>query len=92
MSGAPAQSPPGIAWLRTPEAIRERSANVLAAGDRGALRHFAIDRDRLDAAADYVIATMRAAYPDLDVPYHSRWRHFAVGGRDRWGLLAEDAR
>ena len=33
-----------IAWLRTPEAIRERSGKVLAAGERGALRHFAIDR------------------------------------------------
>jgi Protein of unknown function (DUF1688) len=88
MSGAPAQSSAaGIARLRTPEAIRERSANVLAAAERGALRHFAIDRERLDAAADYVIATMRASYPDLDVPYHSRWRQFAVGGRDRWAML-----
>ncbi|MGH6916457.1 MAG: DUF1688 family protein, partial [Geminicoccaceae bacterium] len=78
-----------IAWLRTPEAIRARSANVLAAAERGALRHFAIERERLDAAADYVIATMRASYPDLAVPYHSRWRHFAVGGRDRWAMLAE---
>jgi hypothetical protein len=80
-----------IAWLRTPEAIRQRSANVLAVGERGALRHFAIDRERLDAAADYVIATMRANYPSLQVPYHSRWRHFAVAGRDRWAALMEEA-
>ena len=57
-----------IAWLRTPGAIRERSGHVLAAGDRGALRHFAIDRARLDAAADYVIATMRANYPTGEIP------------------------
>jgi hypothetical protein len=79
-----------IAWLRTPEAIRERSGKVLIAGERDALRHFAIERARLDAAADYVIATMRANYPSLEVPPHSRWRHFAVGGRDRWGALAEE--
>jgi hypothetical protein len=24
----------------------------------------------------------------MDIPYHSRWRHFAAGGRDRWGRLA----
>jgi hypothetical protein len=78
-----------VAWLRTPEAIRQRSGNVLAAGEQGALRHFAIDRARLDAAADYVIATIRAHYPTLDVPYHSRWRHFSVGGRDRWQALAQ---
>ena len=79
-----------IAWLRTPEAIRERSGNVLAAGEQGALRHFAIERSRLDAAADYVIATMRANYPTLQVPPHIRWRHFSADGRDRWAALAEE--
>jgi hypothetical protein len=77
-----------IAWLRTPVAVRARSGTVLAAGERGGLRHFAVDRTRLDAAADYVIATIRSNYPSLEVPYHSRWRHFAVGGRDRWAGLA----
>ena len=41
---------------------------VLAAAERGALEHFAIDRARLDPAADYVIETIRANYPSLDVP------------------------
>jgi hypothetical protein len=78
-----------IAWLRSPDAIRARSRNVLAAGEQGALRHFTIDHARLDAAADYVIATIHANYPGLDVPYHSRWRHFSAGGRDRWQALAQ---
>jgi light-regulated signal transduction histidine kinase (bacteriophytochrome) len=30
----------------------------------------------------------REAYPDLRIPYHSRWRHFVVGGVDRWQELA----
>jgi Protein of unknown function (DUF1688) len=77
-----------IAWLRTPEAIRARSANVLAAAERGDTHHFAIDLARLDPTADFVISTIRANYPTLNVPYHSRWRHFTVGGRDRWGKLA----
>jgi Protein of unknown function (DUF1688) len=77
-----------LAWLRTPSSIRHRCRTLLAAGERGDLRHFTIDRARLDVAADYVIATIRANYPTLEVPYHSRWRHFAVGGRDRWALLA----
>jgi hypothetical protein len=33
----------------------------------------------------------REAYPSLDVPFHARWRHFTVGGRDRWGGLAKGA-
>jgi hypothetical protein len=32
---------------------------------------------------------MHASHPVLDVPPHSRWRHFAVGGHDRWAALAE---
>src|SRR5262249_42400809 len=30
-------------------------------------------------------------YPDLDVPYHSRWRHFSAGGLDRAKLVAPEA-
>ncbi|MFQ5775291.1 MAG: URC4/urg3 family protein [Kiloniellaceae bacterium] len=77
-----------LAWLRTPEAIRSRCARIFASAQAGALDHFGLDLDRLGAAADYVVATIRANYPDLDIPYHSRWRHFAAGGRDRWAELA----
>lgn len=78
-----------IAWLRTPAAIRERCAMVLAAAEAGDTRHFAIDAGRLDAAADYVVETIRERHPSLDIPYHSRWRHFAAGGRSRWRMLAD---
>jgi len=36
-----------------------------------------------------VIATTRESYPDLDIPFHARWRHFAAGGFDRWGTLMQ---
>lgn len=77
-----------IAWLRTPEAVRERARLVLTAAERGELEHFSIDPERLDPAADYVIETIRGRYPSFDIPYHSRWRHFSVGNRDRWQELA----
>lgn len=77
-----------IAWLRSPAAIRERCGMVLAAAEAGDLAHFAYDEERIAAAADYVVATMREAYPDLNIPPHSRWRHFSVGGVDRWAALA----
>ena len=32
---------------------------------------------------DEVADVTRARYPDLDIPYHSRWRHFEAGGVDR---------
>jgi len=38
--------------------------------------------------AEFVQATIRDRYPDLDIPFHSRWRHFEVGGIDRWQALS----
>ena len=57
-------------------------------GERGGLEHFSVDLNALERVADYVIETIRDNYPDLNVPYHSRWRHFSVGGLDRWERLA----
>src|SRR5207237_10359767 len=38
-----------------------------------------------------VVAGPRRRYPDLDVPFHSRWRHFSAGGIDRATLVAPGA-
>jgi hypothetical protein len=73
-----------VRWLRTPEAVRARAAMVLAAAEAGLTSHFAIDHARLDGAAELVARVTREQYPDLDIPLHSRWRHFAIGARDRW--------
>jgi hypothetical protein len=35
-----------------------------------------------------VAETARQRYPDLDIPFHARWRHFTAGGLDRWAGLA----
>ncbi len=78
------------AWLLTPDAVRERAHLILRIGEAGSLAHFALRLDRLPAAAEYVLATIRRNYPDLAIPFHSRWRHFAVGGRDRWAMLARE--
>jgi hypothetical protein len=72
------------ATLLTAAAIRARCGQVMEAAEAGRLAHFAYHPQRLDAAASYVVDTIRARYPDLAVPYHSRWRHFEAGGVDRW--------
>jgi hypothetical protein len=74
--------------LLSAEAVRARCAMILAAAERGELAHFALRPERLDDAAALVVAETRRAYPDLTIPYHSRWRHFFVAGRDRWAELA----
>ena len=77
--------------LLTAGAVRERCEVVFAAAGRGETRHFRIDLGRLDAVADRVASVTRRRYPDLAVPYHSRWRHFSVGGVDRARLVAAGA-
>ena len=62
---------------------------MLDACERDALAHFVLDADRLPDAADYVADEVRRNYPSLDIPFHSRWRHFEVGGIDRVAPLLE---
>ncbi|MBL4846860.1 MAG: URC4/urg3 family protein [Planctomycetes bacterium] len=80
----------GVELLQSPATIRARCERLLALGEAGELPHFAVHLDRLDAVADRVEAVTRECYPDLQIPYHSRWRHFDVGGVPR--LAAFDTR
>lgn len=80
---------PAVVELRDPATIRARCQRVLAAARDDALTHFRFDPSQLDDAAKRVVQQIWAAYPDLQIPYHSRWRHFAVGGVDRAALLDE---
>jgi len=75
-------------WLLSTAAVRSRAHQLLALADDGKLPHLALDRARLPAVIDEVIQVTRGAYPDGGIPYHARWRHFSVGGRDRWATLA----
>ena len=74
--------------LRTPEAVRERCHAALVSAERDTLPHFSFDPARMGDVADYVATVIRGNYPDLRIPYHSRWRHLEAGGLDRWGALA----
>lgn len=78
-----------IAWLRSPTAIRERCERIFAAAEAGRLDNFILRMERMDATADYVLETIRTNYPNLAIPYHSRWRHFKAGGHDRWQRFAD---
>jgi hypothetical protein len=73
--------------LLSAEAVRQRAHRLLAIGLEGQLPHFRIDLSRLDDTADLVAETTRKAYPTLEVPFHSRWRHFVAAGRDRWAEI-----
>jgi len=77
--------------LLSAAAVRERCAIVTEAARRGATRYFRLAPAQLDEAAGRVVDITRRRYPDLAVPYHSRWRHFSAGGIDRSALVAPGA-
>ena len=71
--------------LLSAAAVRERAHRLLSLGER--LPNFRVRLDRLGDAARLVIDITRKAYPTLDVPFHSRWRHFEMHGADRWAVV-----
>jgi hypothetical protein len=76
--------------LLTAEAVRDRAHRMLALGLDDSLPHFRVDLGRLDDAADLVVTAIKTNYPTLDVPFHSRWRHFVTNGFDRHADLAKN--
>ncbi|MDP1841395.1 MAG: DUF1688 family protein, partial [Reyranella sp.] len=72
-----------VAYLRTPAAIRERAALVLRHVENGQSAWFSLDAAGLEAAVQATLKVTRQRFRDLaKIPFHSRWRHFEVGGRD----------
>jgi hypothetical protein len=86
------QSDSGVAdYLLSAAAVRERCGMILAAAERGETRHFGVVSEWLEEVVRRVAEITRRRYPDLAVPFHSRWRHFDAGGVDRARLVAPGA-
>ncbi len=67
--------------LLTAGAVRAQSeavTNIVRSGNG----LFWLNEDKLAACAQLVADTTLERYPTLDIPYHSRWRHFHVEGSD----------
>jgi hypothetical protein len=64
--------------------VRGRAHELLDIALASGLAEWRVDLGRLAHAADLTAEVVRANYPDLKVPFHARWRHFVVGGRDLW--------
>ena len=77
--------------LLSASAVRERAHEMLAIAVADGLPDWRVDLDRLPHTADVVAAVIRDQYPTLNVPFHARWRHFHVRGRDLWQELGEEA-
>ena len=75
--------------LLTAAAVRQAAQRMLRDGLDGNLQCWMIDMDKLPALAALVADVTRRNYPDLAIPFHSRWRHFDVGGLDRWAAMRQ---
>lgn len=80
-----------IRYLLSPQAIRERTLKIYEHAIAGRT-HFKVNEAMLDEVAEFVLETTLANYPDLKIPFHSRWGHFRVGGMDRLADLDSQLR
>ena len=78
-----------VANLRSTETIRKRASFLLERARKGQSDYFFINDAALAATAALVAQITNERYPDLKIPYHSRWRHFEAGGINRLSKLNE---
>lgn len=82
-------APTGLAdRLLSAQAVRLHCQALMARAQAGLARHFTWHPERMALVSAYVTQVIRERHPDLRVPRHSRWRHFAAGNVDRWAQVA----
>lgn len=75
-----------IDYLLSPEAIRASTLKIYDYVQSGKSA-FQIHSNKLDEVVNYVLKVIEKNYPDLNIPFHSRWGHFRAGGIDRAAQL-----
>jgi len=65
--------------LLSAAAVRERAHEMLELALDGKVDGWRVDPSRLSDAAELTAEVTRQSYPDLDIPFHARWRHFIAG-------------
>lgn len=73
-----------LSELLTARAVRERCTYIAELALDNKTRWFRIRQEQLEPCAKLVADTCRSNYPDLNIPCHSRWRHFHVNGINLW--------
>tara|TARA_R110002072_G_scaffold534_6_gene3841 strand:+ start:21482 stop:22687 length:1206 start_codon:yes stop_codon:yes gene_type:complete len=77
-----------VTYLLSPKAVRERTG-LLYEKIKSGEGHFSLHEEKLGSVCDYVLEVIKENYPDLDIPFHSRWGHFKVGDIDRNKMMNE---
>ncbi|NBW82567.1 DUF1688 family protein [bacterium] len=69
--------------LRSLSTIRNQCRKLYQMGVENKLSHLSVHEDRLTMVVEYIHKIIVDDYPNLQIPYHSRWRHFEAGGIQR---------
>jgi hypothetical protein len=77
-----------VDYILSPKAIREQALNIFTRTCEGRTS-FTYHPEKLKPTVEYVLQVIAKNYPDLNIPFHSRWGHFRVGGMDRVAQLNE---
>lgn len=77
-----------VEYLLSPVAVRERSKKIYEQALLGQT-HFKVHPEKIPEVANFVLEVTRSNYPDLNIPFHSRWGHFQAGKVDRLKILNE---
>ena len=91
---APKAPDPGVdpvAYLRSINAVRERSRLVWQKAHLDQLNHFVVNLSKFQYTADYVVSIIQRDFKGdyKSIPPHGRWQHFEVGGRPRVDQLLQ---
>lgn len=78
-----------LSTLRDPHTIRLQAQRLLALAKNDKLTYFKVNPEQYEATAAFVIEVIKSQYPDFNIPYHSRWRHFEAGGINHLQHLQE---
>ena len=69
-------------FILSPKGIRARAQQIYQLAQQGKT-HFEIHEHKLTEVSDFVLQVIAENYPDNNVPYHSRWRHYEVGNQSQ---------
>lgn len=71
-------------YLLSPTSVRDGAKKVFEETNMGKT-HFEFHEDKFSSTVDFVMKTINENYPDLQIPFHSRWGHFRPGtDRSLW--------
>lgn len=69
-------------YILSPVCIRDGAKKIFEETKSGNT-HFTYHEDKVSKTVDFVMETIRENYPDMKIPFHSRWGHFRPGKVDR---------